>query len=328
MAFCLIAGQRFSEALTRANTYNEELAREVAIAKDGMARAYAELAEARGRELIMSERQRITRDVHDGVGGKLTGVLYMARNPDIDAKMISDIAMEIEESLLDLRSIIDALDNDIAQDFAHALRKFESKVRPWLEQHGLQVEIEVQRCDVTQPVPSSWLLTVFRLLQESVSNIVKHAQADCVKVCLDARETTHNKKTMVMTVFDDETSVMNAIAAGADGYFVKQDPHITEAMRAVMSNGNPVSASVVKYFLKRLRTRVDKTVELTPRESQTLTALAEGLKYDDIALRLKVSKHTIPDYIKSLYAKLGVHDKSSAVYVGVQKGLISVGDSG
>ncbi len=149
-----------------------------------------------------------------------------------------------------------------------------------------------------------------------------------IELIRQLNETVHTKKTMVMTVFDDEASVMDAISAGADGYFVKQDPHITDAMLAVMANGNPVSPSVVKYFLKRLRTRVDRSIELTPRESQTLTALAEGLKYDDIAVRLNVSKHTIPDYIKSLYTKLGVHDKSSAVYVGVQKGLITVGEVG
>ncbi len=138
----------------------------------------------------------------------------------------------------------------------------------------------------------------------------------------------HNKRSMVMSIYDDETSVMDAFAAGADGYFVKQDPHILDAMSAVLERGNPISPSVTKYFLKRYVhddvADVDNTISLRPREIQTLQALAEGKKYHEIASTMGVSKHTVPDYIKSLYRKLGVHDRSSAVYTGLKHGLIQM----
>ena len=133
----------------------------------------------------------------------------------------------------------------------------------------------------------------------------------------------HSKKSVMMSVFSDEASVLAAIEAGADGYVVKDDPLLLDLLCAVRFDGNPISSSVTKYFLNRLRNQVHQQVELTGREIQTLQALAEGLKYQEIATRLNLSRHTIPDYIKSLYRKLGVHDRSSAVYVGLRKNLIS-----
>lgn len=132
----------------------------------------------------------------------------------------------------------------------------------------------------------------------------------------------HSKRTMMMTVFEDEQSVFDAIDAGVDGYFVKQDPNLIDAMYSLANDGHPFSPSVGQHFIKRLKRNVERDVELSVRETGTLQALADGLKYHEIAERLSVSKHTVPDYIKTLYRKLGVHDRSSAVYVGIQKGLI------
>jgi len=137
---------------------------------------------------------------------------------------------------------------------------------------------------------------------------------------LNQRE--HTKKSVMMTVFSDEASVLEAIDAGVDGYVVKDDPLMLDMLCAVMFDGNPISPSVTKYFLQRLRHQVGQTIELTIREVETLQGLAEGLKYQEIAEHLGLSKHTVPDYIKTLYRKLGVHDRSSAVYVGLRKGII------
>ncbi|MGI9328838.1 MAG: response regulator [Pseudomonadales bacterium] len=137
----------------------------------------------------------------------------------------------------------------------------------------------------------------------------------------------HNKRTLMMTVFEDERTVLEAIEAGVDGYLVKNDPYIVDALCAVMCDGNPMSPSIVKYFLARLRHNLACPVALNGRELDTLQALAGGSKYHEIAAQLQVSKHTVPDYIKSLYRKLGVNDRSSAVYVGIQQGLITLGEA-
>ncbi|MEM1434546.1 MAG: response regulator transcription factor [Pseudomonadota bacterium] len=148
-----------------------------------------------------------------------------------------------------------------------------------------------------------------------------------IELIRELNSTDHQKKTLMMTVFEDERSVLEALHAGADGYFVKQDPNLIDAMCAVLSDGNPISPSVTRHFLKRLRSTGRRQVALTNREQETLQALAEGLKYHQIADQLAVSRHTVPDYIKSLYRKLGVHDRSSAVYVGIEQGLITVRDA-
>lgn len=141
-------------------------------------------------------------------------------------------------------------------------------------------------------------------------------------------ERQHQKKTMVMTVFEDEQSVLEAIDAGVDGYFVKQDPNLVDAIYALADNRHPFSPSVGQHFINRLRRPKKPNIVLTEREMETLEALADGLKYHEIAQRLNVSRHTVPDYIKSLYRKLDVHDRASAVYVGVQNAFISVDGGG
>ena len=113
----------------------------------------------------------------------------MAKNPDLTPQRREQIAQSLEESLLDLRAIINALDDELSQDFEAALQNFEAQVRPWLLHSGVRLDIESNECALTEPVTSDWLLNVFRILQEALSNVVKHAQADRVRVRLHTTDT-------------------------------------------------------------------------------------------------------------------------------------------
>ena len=133
-------------------------------------------------------------------------------------------------------------------------------------------------------------------------------------------------KSMVMTVFDDRVTTRRALAAGADGYVVKTDPNLLRQLELVVAGLHPIDPSVAGYLVDDLRGKSAKkhsTVVLTPREQQTLEALSEGLSYSEIAQRLEVSPHTITDYIKGVYRKLGVNSRSEAVYAGVHQGLVN-----
>ncbi len=185
LAFCMIAGHQFSSALRVQRNYTRELRAEVSAAKQELASAYEELASARANEAVLSERSRIMREVHDGVGGKLAGILYMARRLESSDKTddrAANIVMHAEESLLDLRAIIDALDETHAQDLALALQKFQKKLVPWLVQYELQAKVETTDIPSGIAVQPTWLLALYRILQESLSNVLKHAGASRVDI--------------------------------------------------------------------------------------------------------------------------------------------------
>jgi len=147
-----------------------------------------------------------------------------------------------------------------------------------------------------------------------------------------------HKFSIMLTVFDDRASVLEAIQAGADGYLLKHDPNLAAAIEAVVHSGNPISSEVVAHLVARVRdldseldTKLDRKVKkysLSVREQATLQGLAEGLKYQQIAERLEISPHTVTDYIKSIYRKLSVNSRSSAVFVGLRSGLVDINEVG
>ena len=172
VAFCLIAGQQFSQALIKEQNYRRQLAQEVSTARTDIAQAYDELSALRERETALSERHRVMREVHDGIGGKLAGTLFIARR-----KGQEDIATQLEESLLDLRTLIDTLNGDEMQCLATALRSFEQRAIPWLQQHHIVAHFEVSGLEQGLKVPAQWLLNVLRIVQEGVNNVIRHANA-------------------------------------------------------------------------------------------------------------------------------------------------------
>lgn len=143
---------------------------------------------------------------------------------------------------------------------------------------------------------------------------------------------------VAFTVFGDETSVVEAIAAGVDGYVLKtaSGEVLLDAVRDAAAGESPISPAVAGYLLRRLRTgtsakpgaaapaRGDRLMALTARELEVLEALARGLSYREAAERLGISRGTVAHHVKNLYPKLAACSRSEAVFRAVQEGLISL----
>ena len=112
------------------------------------------------------------------------------------------------------------------------------------------------------------------------------------------RQVVPQAKCLVMTVFEDQHTVHATLQAGADGYLVKTARNFVEQLRQVMDGLHPIDARVAGHLLEGVReSRIQPpAVDLSPRELQTLEALAHGLSYNDIATALNVSPKTVPDY--------------------------------
>ncbi len=125
---------------------------------------------------------------------------------------------------------------------------------------------------------------------------------------------------IMLTVFDDQDNIYQAICAGASGYLLKNDlEHIIPAIQDVLNGGAPMTSVVAKKVLAALsgqkpKTTSDKLSELTDREKEILNLLVKGLSYKMIADETSLSLDTIRTHIKKIYKKLQVNSATEAIY--------------
>jgi len=124
---------------------------------------------------------------------------------------------------------------------------------------------------------------------------------------------------LMLTAFDGDEDIHKALAAGAQGYVLKSSTgeQLVPALRAVAAGKNWIPAEVAERLAKR------KEFEpLTPRELEVLHELAKGLANKQIAEVMNISTHTTKGYLKDILTKLHVADRTEAVTVAIQRGLI------
>jgi DNA-binding NarL/FixJ family response regulator len=132
---------------------------------------------------------------------------------------------------------------------------------------------------------------------------------------------------LMLTVFDDNDRVFQAICFGADGYILKRTApeKIIEAIREAHDGGAPMTPSVAKQVLKLFSQPFQRSADLqalTPREHDVLSLLVRGYSYKMAAGELNVSIETLRYHIKNIYAKLHVNSKSEAVAKAIQNKIV------
>ena len=132
---------------------------------------------------------------------------------------------------------------------------------------------------------------------------------------------------VILTVFEDETKISQAISAGASGYLLKTSraETVAEAIIEASQGGSPMSpkvASSVVAMLAKLTKPATQPVALSPREHDLLKLLVEGLTAKEIADRLSVSIHTTSTHTRHLFSKLGVHSRAAAVARALRDRLV------
>lgn len=132
---------------------------------------------------------------------------------------------------------------------------------------------------------------------------------------------------IMLTVFDDNENIFNAICAGASGYILKRyaTEEIPSAIRMVLTGGAPMTGSVARKVL--MMVPVAKTTEqeksnLSEKETAILQFLVNGYSYKMIAGELKISIDTVRFHIKKIYDKLHVHSATEAVSKAIKDKLI------
>jgi DNA-binding NarL/FixJ family response regulator len=131
---------------------------------------------------------------------------------------------------------------------------------------------------------------------------------------------------IMLTVFEDNEHIYNAICAGANGYLLKKNfDQIVPAIKDVLNGGAPMTSSVAKQVLAFLPRNVGATTaanQLSDRETQLLQLLVKGFSYKMIANQLNITLETVRTHIKKIYKKLQVNSATEAAYKAVHEKLI------
>ena len=138
-------------------------------------------------------------------------------------------------------------------------------------------------------------------------------------------------KIIMLTVFDNDENIFNAIKAGADGYLLKEvhAKYLHDGIVDTLNGGAAMNPSIALKTLKLLRNPLQITnnkaqddIKLTPREVEVLEHLSKGLSYSLIANNLMLSVGTVRKHIENIYKKLQVHNKLEAVQKAKKNNLI------
>ena len=137
-------------------------------------------------------------------------------------------------------------------------------------------------------------------------------------------------KIIMLTVFDNDENIFNAIKAGADGYFLKEvlpnDLH--SGIVETLNGGAAMTPSIALKTLKLLRNPTiiaPESIEdfkLTIREVEVLEQLSKGIKYSDIADNMFLAPKTVRKHVENIYNKLQVHSKIEAIAIAKLNNLI------
>lgn len=128
---------------------------------------------------------------------------------------------------------------------------------------------------------------------------------------------------LMVTVYDNNDRVFEALAAGASGYLLKRDAptRLLESLDDVLTGGSPMSSAIARkvvQFFHKEPPSPNRELHLTPRETQILDLLVKGALYKEIAWELNIGMETVRTHLHNIYTKLHVRTRTEAVvkYLG------------
>jgi len=130
---------------------------------------------------------------------------------------------------------------------------------------------------------------------------------------------------IMVTVFEEDEKVFKSIRAGASGYLTKSAPasEIVKQIQVVLDGGSPINARIARKVLDMVSQSAapKQDYNLTPRETEILHHLVDGLSMKQIADKVFVSYHTVDTHVRHIYEKLQVHTRATAVRKAIEGGL-------
>lgn len=129
-------------------------------------------------------------------------------------------------------------------------------------------------------------------------------------------------KVLILTTYDSDTDIERAVEAGAVGYLLKDATReqLVAALHAAARGETVLAPRIARHLVTRMR--APAPVSLTPRETEVLRAVADGLSNPEIGRRLFIGEATVKTHLLRVFAKLDVSDRTHAVVTALERGLL------
>jgi len=205
-----------------------------------------------------------------------------------------------------------------------------------LVRSGLQLVLEARGCEVVGTAGDG--REAIALVRDTGPDVVlmdiRMPVLDGIAATRELVGSGSPTRVLVLTTYDLDRYVYDALAAGAAGFLLKATPpdRLVEGIRTVAAGeallAPTLTRRLIESYLRHppaVATEASPVAHLTDRERQVLVLMARGLSNDDIAAQLVVAQTTVKTHVNRVLAKLGVASRVQAVVVAYETGLVTVG---
>lgn len=179
-----LVADRHNRSVADYRALNADLAQRVIDRESQLRSAFDALRDQRQQQAVANERQRIMRDIHDGVGSQLVGLLNMVAQPGADA---ATLHRHVQQALDEMRMAVDSL-QPMHDDLVAVLATLRYRLQPRLDAAGIEVVWQVDELPTLRHLAPHAVLQIQRILLEAFTNVLKHARATRVTVQASWRE--------------------------------------------------------------------------------------------------------------------------------------------
>jgi signal transduction histidine kinase len=206
---------RFARALNQVDGFAGRLVQRVAEAEEKLKASFAREEERARAAALARERARLMRDLHDGLGGQLVSIVALSERGNAG----EGIGEAARAALKDLRLVIDSMD-DIGGDLMLALASWRERATAQLRPHGIALDWQIATAKglPVHPELRPWhVIQIVRILDEALTNAVKHAGASRITVRIDTLAGGDGVERGCITVGDDGKGFEKGSELAADG---------------------------------------------------------------------------------------------------------------
>jgi signal transduction histidine kinase len=245
--FGVILLQRFVNALRSAEQLNVTLEQRVEQARQKIAAQYDKLQLLQQEQTIAVERERIMRDMHDGIGGHLVSCIAIVEAQPDNAQAIIDI---LRASLLDLRLMIDSLEPS-SKDVVSILAMLRERTEQQLKLVNIHYDWQVQDVSDDGLLPPDKALQLLRILQEAITNVIKHANASTIRVAVyeSAEEALADEPPAIVVEIADDGDGFDLVTM-QQGYGTRNMKARSERIGARLHVQSSPAGTVIQVVLK------------------------------------------------------------------------------
>jgi hypothetical protein len=187
----------FARSAAALGTLNRELQDRVALKEGELHRSFEATREGERQQAVLAERDRILREMHDGLGGRLVGAMALVAQVERQSETppggaarsvdepLRDLKLTLDDCLVELRIALDSLETD--RPLIEALAALRFRVEPSLRAAGVRLVWQVDEEASSVELPAADTLHVLRIVREALTNVIKHAQATVVWLRLECQ---------------------------------------------------------------------------------------------------------------------------------------------